>query len=302
MTDNPETIANGDSPAPGSVPGTSPGRESGPAETASPWRESLAEDLRAHPALGGFDSLDALAREHVHLQKLIGRKGIIPPGEDAGDDERDRFYAALGRPEQASDYDLSELERPDDLPWNEDFEARMLERMHSAGLTNEQARALVEGFAAEQGELWQGMQADQTRSFEESLAALRTEWGNGFDARLDLANRAFAAAFGNRVDDARRMRLADGSYLGDHPDMVRAFAEMGELLGEAEFVGPASGQGGLSRDQARHRMADLESDPDFRAALLDRAHPEHCNAVARRSRLAAQAFGEHESTVADMRG
>src|SRR3546814_6770898 len=75
---------------------------SGAAGTTDDWRSALSEEVRGHPALQGFDGVDALAREHVHLQRLIGRKGIVPPGEDAGEEERARFYEALGRPDRKS--------------------------------------------------------------------------------------------------------------------------------------------------------------------------------------------------------
>ncbi|MBO6782244.1 MAG: hypothetical protein JJ899_03085 [Alphaproteobacteria bacterium] len=256
------------------------------------WRDDLSEELRANPVLENFADVDALAREHVHLQKLIGRKGILPPGEDAGPEDLDRFYAELGRPEQASDYDVGGIERPEGMPWSNDVQDRMLERMHAAGLTDKQARALLEGYVEEQRTAWAEARSEQDRSLRASVDSLRAEWGRGFDEKLDLANRAFATAFGSRVDQVREMRLADGSYLGDHPDMVRAFASLGALLGEAEFVGAGSGSGAATREQARRQLADLESDAGFRAALLDRSHPDHRDVVARRSSLAAYAYAD----------
>ncbi len=255
------------------------------------WRDALSEDLRDHPTLGEFADVDALAREHINLQKLIGRKGILPPGDGASEADLERFYASLGRPEQASDYDLSDVARPEELPWSEEVEQRMLERMHAAGLTEKQVRSLVEGYAEEQGAVWNSAKTEQMQALDAALDTLKADWGSSFDAKLDHANRAFAMAFGDRVEDVRKMRLADGSYLGDHPDMVRAFASVGAMLGEDRFVGEASSAGGLSSGQARQQLAELEGDSGFRAALLDRSHPDHRDALSRRSRLAAAAFG-----------
>jgi hypothetical protein len=44
-------------------------------------------------------------------------------------------------------------------------------------------------------------------------------------------------------------------------------------------------------------LSTLEADPEFRAALLDRAHPEHRQAVARRSDLARAAYGDDTETL-----
>ena len=268
----------------------------------SNWRDAIAEDLRDHPSLGTFEDVGALAREHVHLQGMIGRKGIVPPGESATEEDLDRFYAALGRPAAPADYRVDDIARPDDMPWSDELETRMLERMHAAGLTDRQARVLLEGYVEEQGAAWHSARSEQASGLQQSIDALKAEWGGAYDAKLDLANRAFATAFGERVDDVRQMRLSDGSYLGDHPEMVRAFAALGGLLGEAEFVGERAGRAGAGRDEARQQLADLEGDAAFRAALLDRSHPEHRDAVSRRSRLAAMAYTPTEEAVADMSG
>lgn len=263
------------------------------------WRAGLSEEYRRHPVLEGFNDLDALAREHVNLQKLIGRKGLVPPAADADDAERARFYDALGRPESPDAYDLDGLDRPDGMPWDDAFEKAMLGRMHASGLTDGQARALLEGYVELQGASWQDANAAQDRALETVETGLRREWGENFDAQVDRANRAFAAAFGERVDDVRQLRLTNGQYLGDHPDMVRAFAKLGGLMGEAEFVGGKEARIGRSSSEARAQLSALEGDPEFRTALLDRAHPEHRQAVARRSDLARAAYADDTEHLDD---
>ena len=79
--------------------------------------------------------------------------------------------------------------------------------------------------------------------------------------------------------------------------MVRAFARLGEVMGEAEFVSGKESRIGRSSSEARARLSTLEADPEFRAALLDRAHPEHRQAVARRSDLARAAYGDDTETL-----
>jgi hypothetical protein len=76
--------------------------------------------------------------------------------------------------------------------------------------------------------------------------------------------------------------------------MVRAFAKLDGLMGEAEFVGGKEAAIGRSSSEARAQLSTLEADPEFRAALLDRAHPERRQAVARRSDLARAAYGDED--------
>lgn len=133
------------------------------------------------------------------------------------------------------------------------------------------------------------------------MGELQTEWGSSFDAQLDMANRAFAMACGEHVEEVRQIRLADGSFLGDHPHLVRAFAVIGKSMMEAEFAGEGSMSGGLTRDEAKFQLSDLENDSASRTALLDRAHPDHKSIVTRRSQLASLAYGDSAEEVADMR-
>lgn len=265
------------------------------------WRHDLSDDLRDHPALGGFADVSALAQEHVHLQKLIGRKGVLPPGDDATDEDYARFYDALGRPAAPTDYQLEDIERPEGLPWSAESESQMLERMHAAGLTNMQAKALVADYVELQSGIWAEAQGEQSRVLEAALGELRTEWGSSFDAQLDLANRAFARAFGENVDEVRQLRLSDGGFLGDHPHLVHAFAEIGKSMMEAEFAGEGSMGGGVTQREARAQLSDLENDPASRTALLDRSHPDHKLTVSRRSQLTGLVYGNTAEEVADLR-
>ena len=258
------------------------------------WRAALPEELRDADALARFADVGALAREHVHLQSLIGRKGLIPPGNDATPEERAAFYTALGRPATPEDYDLADFAPPEGLPWSDAMQAAMLQQMHAAGLTDAQARALVAAYADMQGTEFRKASATREAAAGRALAGLEAEWGEHFDARLDLAGRAFRAAFGDDYDDIAGLPLADGGRVGDHPAFVRAFAALGERMAEPELVGAAGGVRAPSAEMARVNLRNLERDPAFRAALLDKAHPDHRAAVAKRSALTGVVFGAEE--------
>jgi hypothetical protein len=259
------------------------------------WRAALPDELRDAEALARFADVGALAREHIHLQSLIGRKGLIPPGDSATPEERAAFFTALGRPATPEDYDLAGIAPPEGMPWNDAMQAAMLGQMHEAGLSDAQARSLVAAYADMQGTAFHRAVAAQEAASARALAGLEAEWGERFDARLDLAGRAFRAAFGDDYDDVAGLALADGGRVGDHPAFVRAFAALGERMAEPELVGAAAGAARpMSGEMAQLNLRHLEADPDFRAALLDRAHPDHRAAVAKRSALTGIVFGSDD--------
>lgn len=259
------------------------------------WRAALPDELREAEALARFADVGALAREHIHLQSLIGRKGLIPPGDAATPEERAAFFTALGRPATPEDYDLADIAPPEGMPWDDHMQAAMLRRMHDAGLNGTQARALVAAYAEMQGDAFRTAVAAQEAASARALAGLEAEWGERFDARLDLAGRAFRAAFGDDYDNVAGLALADGGRVGDHPAFVRAFAALGERMAEPELVGGTAGAArSMSGEMAQLNLRTLEADPDFRAALLDRAHPDHRAAVAKRSALTGIVFGNDD--------
>lgn len=86
--------------------------------------------------------------------------------------------------------------------------------------------------------------------------------------------------------------------VGENPEVEavrrRARIALGGRMAEAELVGPKQPGLGGARAEAAAELAGLEADRDFRAALLDRSHPEHRAALARRSALARRAWDAEE--------
>ena len=48
-----------------------------------------------------------MVKEHVNLQSLIGKKGVIPPGEKDGAEAWERYYNQLGRPPRPELYQFA---------------------------------------------------------------------------------------------------------------------------------------------------------------------------------------------------
>lgn len=260
---------------------------------AGDWAGTLAPELQSLAAHKGWRGPEDAVRSYAHLERAFGAERIALPGRDAGPAEWDALYTRLGRPAAAEDYDLSGVARPEGMPWNGEGERAMLREMHAAGLSNRQAGQLLAKYAAMQGGAWQTAGADAVRRVDEARGALRREWGAAFEAKSDLANRAFRLAFGEGLEEARQLRLSDGSFLGDHPALVRAFARLGESLSEHGMAGAKDG-GHLAAtpEEARAEIARMHGEAAAMRALTDRSHPEYAVAVAKRDRLYRLAYPE----------
>ena len=83
----------------------------------------------------------------------------------------------------------------------------------------------------------------------------------------------------------------DESGLGNHPEMLRAFSKVGELLGEDSLVvGTGLGSSQLSPQQAQQEIQALYSDKDFSASYRDNRDPGHRQAMKKMDNLYQAAY------------
>ena len=101
---------------------------------------------------------------------------------------------------------------------------------------------------------------------------LRKDWGDKFDANMAQANNVLAE-FG--MSDLTEMQMADGKMLGDNPEVIKLFHQIGgfiaERLGEDQFSGRDS-QPGLSAADIGMEVTRLTAPG---TPYWDKHHPEH---------------------------
>lgn len=177
----------------------------------------------------------------------------------------------LGIPAAADGYALSRPELPPGVAWDEAFEQAALPVAHQLGLTPHQLQGLVDFYAGHQATAF--AEAGRARLAEQARATetLKAEWGPNFTARLSGAARA-ARYFGG--EDLVAMLEETG--LGNHPQLVRAFARAAELLGEDTLRGEGAPAGdAVGPAEALRKARSLMEKP----AYLRRDHPDHADLV-----------------------
>ena len=276
--------------APADTAGGSADGGSEPTGGGSPapsWRDGLPDEVRSHPSLANMPDVGGLAKAYLTLEGQAGQKGVPLPADDAPAEEWDKFYAALGRPEKADGYDLAGFSVPEGLPWAEDVQKTMVGKMHELGLTNRQVVGLMSAYAEAQNGQWTSFNTSMGQAVEATEAKLKQEWGQSYAAKMDLANRVVKHAFGDDLDAAKQIQLADGSYLLDSPAIARAFARIGEAWAEDGDLPGTGIEFAKSPSEAKAEIAKLKRDPEFQKVFLDKRHPEHQAAVHRMQSLHA---------------
>ncbi len=192
------------------------------------WQENLIpEEFRSRPVYKTVgNDIKGLLKHIGHQDIAISKqgKGIFVPGADASETEKEFFYKAIGRPDKPEMYKVNIA---DDLKESyNDTEAieGAKQALHKVGATQaifdtimqidqERTRAALEDLKANPLPYYEELLPLVEPIYKERCEKeLKTRWGDMYDARLHLANRAIVE---NTKDGEERELLL--SRVGNDP-------------------------------------------------------------------------------------
>lgn len=201
--------------------GGAPAGETPPAEPS--WLDGMDAATRSQiEATGATDAKDLAAK---YVEAAAALKGFAPP-------------------ETADAYDLP-------IPEGEsaDFAKAVAPLMHKAGLSGTQAKALAEGWNALQAQQRQAaVEAAENAEREANALAerqeqdLKREWGDTFDAKVELSRRAIRAGMASAglSEDAAAGLVDSLEKAHGFGAVHKFFAVLGAPLAEATAHGMGS--------------------------------------------------------------
>jgi hypothetical protein len=241
---------------------------------------TMPEGLRDEPSLKSFDTVDKLAKSYVNAVKMIGGKpeNLIQLPQEG--ESRDSLWNQMGRPEQPNGYDFTEY--GDDNGELDGFR----EFAHETGLSQQQADGILGLYSSIQEEESNASTQQTEDQKIQTQIDLQREWGKNYDGKLDYAKRAFG-----QIGTPELSKLMDESGMGNHPEVIRAFSKVGEMLGEDSLV-IGSGLGGnrTSPEDAKNEIQGLYRDKEFSEAYRDNRNPNHKTAMSKMDKLFKQAY------------
>lgn len=224
--------------------------------------------LRQHPVLAKYSSKDDAIKALVHAQRLIGKRPegyIEPPAPGASQEDRDAFFAALGRPDHADGYELPDLELPDAFELDEDLRTAFRHKAHELGLNLEQVRGLYEWFLPLNVQAFQDMQDEARRTRDREIDSLRSVHRGEMPNVIEAASQAALALGGEEL-----VQALNETGAGDRAPVINAFARMAPNLLEGSLKGRAgSAPMALTEQKLEEMMRDprysdpLQRDPAF---------------------------------------
>ena len=248
------------------------------AAPAPSFYETLPEDIRNEPSLRNFSDAGSLAKSYVHAQRMIGADKVTIPGQSSTPDEWRQVYQKLGAPQSADAYEFNDLD--------DDTASALRQQAYDAGLTQSQANKMVDFYNNQIDSFDSSFEQSAEQAVQENVASLQSEWGKAFEQNRDIAQRTATYLLGS-TEMFDEIQLADGSYLGDNPAIVKLFHKLGQEFGEDKIIGETT-EMVMTPDQADRKIKELMAPG---TPYYDKNHPEHDHYVQEVGRFFEQKVG-----------
>ena len=235
-----------------------------PTETTD-WKASLSDEIRADKSLENINDIESLAKSYVHAQKLVGSDKIPVPNKHATEEDWNAVYKRLGRPETADGYKFN---LPEDQKVNEEGLKVFADQAHKLGLLPNQAEGMVKFYNEMQANQLKEADSTAIAGRQKAIDELQSEWGQAYKQKVEQANNVVASVF---PQGFMSTNLADGTKLGDHPAVIKAFADLASKMGE-DKIPQAEGPAYLTPKQIDKEIAALQAPG---SAYWDKNHPNH---------------------------
>lgn len=194
----------------------------------------------------------------VAAQNKISAGGMTKiPGKDATPEEVAQYRKDMGIPEEAKGYDLTLGEGMVIGDEDKEIVDGFLEVAHAGNYSQQQVTDGLNWFYRQQeATLAARHEADATHraGAEEEL---RQEWGPEYQANRNLMANYLSTDFGEGIAELiTGARLADGTPLANHPDILRGFVVKARAANPLGALVPGSGT--LQHEQMVDEIAALE--------------------------------------------
>jgi hypothetical protein len=244
-----------------------------------PWYEGASPELIGHIQTKGWhdkpanEAALAAITAHREAEKFIGAPAdkIIKLPTDANDEAGWKdVFKRLGAPADPKEYDFSTVKNGEAAldQGTQDFLRGQADALH---LSKDAAIKFAEAYIKHGNDGNIATAAERTAKLAEEHKVLDTSWGANKETNLFIARKG-AEKLGLTPEHVNELEGVVG-----YAKIMEALRQVGELAGEAKFIGSGTGPGGsgnLTREQAVARIAELKGDANFAKRYFDGGAPE----------------------------
>lgn len=240
------------------------------------WVETAARgDEKRLARLKLWTDPGAMLDSYLELERKINQRGIMLPGKDATEADLAAFNKSIGVPETPDKYKV-ELNIPEGEELDEEDTSILstaTEALHKQGgiLAHPQVvQAFQQMYVDMRAEADAQTLARADAFHQETLATMEKEWGSEKDRNIKFANGVIDrfGEDGIRGEDGLlKLRLEDGTRLGDYMPLVRMLTKIGREYGDDPLFADISSKSGNALQTMQDRKAEimrLREDGKFR--------------------------------------
>jgi len=219
----------------------------------------IPEDLRDHPSLSPIKDVGNLAKSYINAQQLIGADKLPAP-KNPSEEQLSAIYNYLGKPEEASAYEV----QVDGNIITEEAASSYKDVAHKLNLTPNQASGILEYYKS----LAQNTQDQAVQNIEYQKEQveneLKKEWGQAYEQKISGAGKVLQE-YGS--PEMLEWQLADGTKLGNHPEFIKAFANV------ADFRQSVTSEDTISNTTSSSLMTPAEAQAEVNAIMSNPNDP-----------------------------
>jgi hypothetical protein len=225
------------------------------------WKSQLNSDLQKSPTLQKFDDspegLQKSVESYLQLEKLLGHNKVPVP-KDANDKEAWAQYSkAFGIPETADGYGLPDVSTPDELQGLTFDKQEFSAMAHKLKLTPTQTKELWDTYTKDQISAVTQAKEQYRQKITENINALKAEWGDAYDANVDLGQTVI-----NKFSGDQDTNDFITSTLAAHPNGIKFLASIGKQFAENKVGEFAVKRYAMSPDEAQAEIDKIRLDPN----------------------------------------
>jgi hypothetical protein len=207
--------------------------------------EGFAPEIKDHPSVKRYKSVEELAKGHIELEKRIGLKGVLIPSDTSSDEVKNEFYKAIGRPDTADGYPdpvLDNLHEGVKSISATDMKA-FKEKAFELGISAKAAQGILDWHLGLSSQRLTDWDTEQKTSRDKAITALRSKWGNSYEQKSALANGLLKKCGSEELFNSLRDN--------PNPAMMEFLANVGGLLSEDVLLSLGHSNLGMTPDEAK---------------------------------------------------
>lgn len=241
--------------------------------TQTNWRDTI-KDSKLRAQADRFDNPQSIIESLNKVQGEVSQR-IKPLGEDASDEDVEKYRKALDIPAESAGY---EFIPPEGVEWD-DESSPVLDRIGTIFLENNipkgAAQRIVTAYEEMAQEMSDSVSGELTKLQEDATRELELDWGSDNNANRELI-RQLVDQTGEEFKDLMDTKIENGSLIGDNPTMMRFLARYARATTEHEMLLGVSGSESLGLQDEIDQMerdnppgTEGYKDPRFQRKLTD---------------------------------